>query len=124
MATGATVVVAANQPAGWVASSLPATALAAGSYYLVLVSGTTSNAAFVYFRSRCGDRWRLQRQRDLGAVGDVRGGEHGASEVEFSCPADAVGAAAGGSHEHGAARCFGYGAAGSDVDGVDGDVVG
>ncbi len=50
MATGATVVVAANQPAGWVASSLPATALAAGSYYLVLVSGTTSNAAFVYYQ--------------------------------------------------------------------------
>ena len=42
---------AANQPAGWVSSTLPSTALAAGSYYLVLVSGTASNAAFIYYNT-------------------------------------------------------------------------
>jgi hypothetical protein len=72
----------------------------------------------------CGDRRRLQRQRDFGAVREFWGGEHGASEVELSGSADAVGAAAVGSHEHGAAHCFGDAAAGADVDGVDGDVVG
>ena len=49
VATGATVTVAANQAAGWVTSTLPATSLNAGTYYLVLVSGTTSNATSIYY---------------------------------------------------------------------------
>ena len=49
VATGQTVTVAANQPAGWVSSTLPSTALTAGSYYLVLVSGTADNQASIYY---------------------------------------------------------------------------
>ena len=49
LVTGATVTVAAGQAAGWVSSALPPTALAAGTYYLVLVSGTASSAASVFY---------------------------------------------------------------------------
>jgi hypothetical protein len=49
VATGATVSVTANKAAGWVSSTLPSTNLAAGTYYLVLLSGTTSNGAFIYW---------------------------------------------------------------------------
>jgi hypothetical protein len=49
LAVGATVTVAAGQAAGWVSSALPATSLAAGSYFLVLVSGAAGNSAAVYF---------------------------------------------------------------------------
>ena len=49
LAVGATVTVAAGQAAGWVSSALPATSLAAGSYFLVLVSGAASNSAAIYF---------------------------------------------------------------------------
>ena len=49
LATGATVTVAAGQAAGWVTSTLPPTALAAGTYYLVLVSGSVTNAASVFY---------------------------------------------------------------------------
>jgi len=45
VATGSEVTVAAGQAAGWVTSTLPATALAAGSYLLGLASGPTSGGA-------------------------------------------------------------------------------
>ncbi len=48
---GATVTVAANQAAGWVSSTLPSTALAAGTYYLVLISGTADNQASIYYNA-------------------------------------------------------------------------
>ena len=48
---GATVTVAANQAAGWVSSALPSTALAAGTYYLVLISGTADNQASIYYNA-------------------------------------------------------------------------
>jgi hypothetical protein len=49
IASGQTVTVAANQPAGWVSSTLPQTPLAAGTYYLVLISGPTDNQASIYY---------------------------------------------------------------------------
>ena len=51
VATGQTVTVAANQPAGWVSSTLPPTPLPAGSYYLVLVSGPADNQASIYYNT-------------------------------------------------------------------------
>ena len=51
IATGVTVTVAANQAAGWVTATLPSTPLAAGSYYLVLVSGTANNQASIYYNA-------------------------------------------------------------------------
>jgi hypothetical protein len=49
LATGATVTVAAGQAAGWISSTLPTTSLPAGTYYLVLVAGTTSTAASISY---------------------------------------------------------------------------
>ncbi len=49
LAVGATMSVAAGQAAGWVTSALPSTSLAAGTYYLVLVSGPASNAASIFY---------------------------------------------------------------------------
>src|SRR4029078_3811946 len=49
VATGQTVTVPANQPAGWVSSPLPPTALSAGTYYLVLISGPADNQASIYY---------------------------------------------------------------------------
>ena len=51
VATGQTVTVAANQPAGWVSSTLPPTPLPAGSYYLVLISGPADNQASIYYNT-------------------------------------------------------------------------
>jgi lysophospholipase L1-like esterase len=49
LATGSTVTVQANQAAGWVTVPLPATPLNPGTYYLVLVTGPTSNNANFYY---------------------------------------------------------------------------
>ena len=49
LAVGQPVTVAAGQTAGWVSSPLPAVPLAAGTYYLVLQSGTASNGASVFY---------------------------------------------------------------------------
>ena len=46
---GASVTVAAGQAAGWVSAALPSTSLAAGTYYLVLVSGAADQGAVVYY---------------------------------------------------------------------------
>jgi hypothetical protein len=48
---GAEVTVAANQPAGWVTSAVPATPLAAGNYVLGLLSGPADRGASVFFDS-------------------------------------------------------------------------
>ncbi|MGE0879793.1 MAG: PHB depolymerase family esterase, partial [Acidimicrobiia bacterium] len=49
MATGAAVTVAASAPANWVTSTLPSVSLAAGNYYLALISGPTTGGAANYY---------------------------------------------------------------------------
>ena len=54
--TGADVVVAAGQAAGWVRSTLPTTTLAPGKYLLGLLSGPTGSGAAISLRPRPGER--------------------------------------------------------------------
>ncbi len=49
VATGAVVSVPAGQAAGWVSSPLPSVAVDAGTYFLVLLSGSAANGAFNYY---------------------------------------------------------------------------
>ena len=83
---GATVTVAANQAAGWVSSTLPSTALAAGTYYLVLDLGHRRQPSLHLLQRRSCNGRRLQHKHPRHTNPDLRHSGNRATQMELPRP--------------------------------------